>query len=58
VEDLPAVAVSGHEAEESFQLHHGPLRRGGEDSGEGTGSREDPTIHTPPIVEQIADGNL
>jgi hypothetical protein len=58
VKYLPAVAVSGHEAEEPLQLHHGPLRRGGEDAGEGTGGGEDPTIHTPPIVEQIADSNL
>jgi hypothetical protein len=50
--------VSGHEAEEPLQFHHGPLRRCGEDAGEGAGGREDPTIHTSPIVEQIADGNL
>jgi hypothetical protein len=50
--------MGGHEAEKPVQLQHRPLRRSGEDAGKGTGSREDPTIHTPPIVEQIADGNL
>ena len=58
VEDLPPVSMGGHEAEKPIQLQHRPLRRSGEDAGKGTGSREDPTIHTPPIVEQIADGNL
>ena len=58
VKYLSAVPMGGHEAEEPLQLHHGPLRRSGEDAGKGTGGREDPTIHTPPIVEQIADGNL
>jgi hypothetical protein len=45
-------------AEESLQLQHRPLRSGGKDTVQGTGSGEDPTIHTPPMVEQIADGNL
>ncbi len=53
-----AVSMSGHEAEESLQRHHGLLHRCGEDAGEGTGGGEDPTIHTPPIVEQIAYANL
>ena len=56
MKNLSAVPMGGHKAEEPLQLHHGPLRRGGEDTGKGTGSREDPTIHTPPIVEQIANG--
>jgi hypothetical protein len=50
--------MGGHEAEKPVQLQHRSLRRSGEDAGKGTGSRENPTIHTPPIVEQIADGNL
>ncbi len=58
VKNLSAVSMGDHEAEDPLQLHHGPLRRCGEDAGQGTSGREDPTIHTPPIVEQIADGNL
>jgi hypothetical protein len=49
--------MGGHEAEDEeppppLQLRHGPLRRRGEDAGagQGTGGREDPTIHTPLIV--------
>jgi hypothetical protein len=50
--------MGGHETEEPLQLHHGPLRRRGEDAGHGIDGREDATINTPPIVEQIPDGNL
>ncbi len=57
-ENLTAVPMGGHEAEEPLQVQHRPLRSGCEDACQGTGGREDPTIHTPPIVEQIADGNL
>ncbi len=57
-ENLSAVPMGGHEAEEPLQVQHRPLHSGGEDACQGTGGREDPTIHTPPIVEQIADDNL
>ena len=58
VKNLSAVPMGGHEAEEPLQIHNRPLRRRGKDACQGAGGREDPTIHTPLLVEQIADGNL
>jgi hypothetical protein len=50
--------MGSHKAEESLQLHYGPLCLCGEDAGQDTGGREDPAIYTPPIIADVLLGDV
>ncbi len=58
-EDFATIPVRSHEAKKPIQLGHCcALRCRSLGAGQGTGSWEDPAIHAPPIVEQVADSDL
>jgi hypothetical protein len=58
VEHLPPITVGGHEAEQSLQSGHGREGSLGLSAGESTGSGEHPPIDTPPVIQEVADGDL
>ena len=50
--------MAGDEAKEALQPFHSAERRCGLLARQGTGSLEDPGVHQPPVVHQVANGYL
>ena len=57
-EHLPPIAVSRHEPEQALQRGHGHKGSLGLGAGEGAGGGEYSSIDAPPVIEEVADGDL
>jgi hypothetical protein len=52
--DLASIRMRGDEAQETVKAGHGREGGGGLFRGEGAGRGEDPSVHAPPVVQQVA----
>ena len=57
-EHLPAITVGRHEPEQAFQRSHGRKGSLGLGAGEGAGGGEHSPIDAPPVIQEVADGDL
>ena len=57
-EHLPPIAMGGHEPEQALQRSHGRKGSLGLGAGEGAGCGEHSPIDAPPVIQEVADGDL
>ncbi len=58
MKDNTSKPMPGDEAKETLQPFQGAERRSGLLAGEGTGGLEDPCVHQPSEIHQVANGDL